>query len=86
MDHVRLYMGCDEELFFKGKINRPDLNLSREFVTEDTDKVERFIERFKELAKEKNFKESTKYGGSEMNLNHFSKLGKYIMEYALCAV
>ena len=40
LDHVMLYMNCDENLLFKGKINRPVLNPVREFVIEHVDKAE----------------------------------------------
>ena len=44
MDHVMLYMDCDEIFLFKDKINSPVLSPAREFVIEQTEKAERFIE------------------------------------------
>jgi len=56
-------------------------------MIEHTGKAEKFIERFKELAKEKNAKsqlktlakEFAKYRDSEMNLDRFNKLDKEIL-------
>jgi len=85
-------MDCDESLLFKGKINMLVLNPAREFVLEHADKVERFIEKFKELTKEKTlsvelrlWRKIAKYGDYELNLDHFNKLDNKILEYVLCA-
>ena len=47
LDHVMLYIDCDEGLLFKDNINRLVLNPARKFVIEHADKAERFVERFK---------------------------------------
>jgi len=54
-DHVMLYMDCDEKALFRGHINRPVMNPSREFVIEHADKAEKFLKTFKEYADEKKF-------------------------------
>jgi len=87
LDHVMLYMDCDKDLTFKDKINSLVQTPARKFVIEQTDKVKRFIERFREVADkniiEKQVETLAKefvYESSEMNLVHFNKLDKEIMD------
>ena len=75
-DHVMLYMDLSEERLFRGIMNRPVLNPSREFVVAQADKAEKFITKFKKYVEEKNFAERvkklsanfTKYGASDKNV------------------
>jgi len=91
-DQVMFYIDCNDILLFKGEINRPVLNSARDFVIEHADKSERFTKKFKGLAKEKNFESQietlaklfAKYEDSELNIDHFNKLDKEILECVLC--
>ena len=56
-DHVMLYMDCDETELFRGVINRPVMNPSREFTLEQADKCARFCDLFRDIAQDKRFKE-----------------------------
>ena len=42
-DHVMLYIDSNERLLFGDIINRPVMNLAREFVLEHTDKCEKIF-------------------------------------------
>lgn len=92
-DHVMLYMDCDEKELFKGIVNRPVMHSAREFVIEHADKCKRFVDKFRELAKEKNFAERTtklaanfrEHGVDADNLNTFHVLDTEIMECMLSA-
>ena len=55
LDHIMLYMDCDEDQLFSGIINRHILNPSREFVIKHADKCEKFVDKFCKCAKEKRF-------------------------------
>ena len=47
LDHVILYMDCDEHMLFGGIINRSVINLSREFVLEHADECKAFLKVFR---------------------------------------
>ena len=88
-----LYMDCDEDVLFKGVLNRPVLNPAREFVIEHADKCEKFLERFRKLAKEKNFEQRIiqlsqdfeKHGASEINLRKFHIIDRELTECMMSA-
>ena len=51
-DHVFTYMDCNEKKLYGGIINRPMHHSAQEFKLEQTNWVERFVKRFRELAEE----------------------------------
>ncbi len=92
-DHVMLYMDVKEDELFRGILNRPVLNPARELVIEQADKCDKFIQRFKELAKEKKFAERIVklrdnfklHGASEININQYIILDTELTQCILSA-
>ena len=74
-----LYIDCDETILFNGIINLPVLNPAREFTIKHADKIEQFLERFRELVEEETFKpyvkklihDFTKYGPIDEFISKF---------------
>ena len=83
-----LYMDINEQKLFRGVMNRPVLNPSREFVVEQADKAEKFIKKFKEFVEEKKFDTRTKklaedfakHGASEKNIETYQILDAEVIE------
>jgi len=86
-------MDCDEKELFRGIINRPVMSPAQEIVIEHTDKCEKILERFRELASEKKFTECVtklaadfeKHGATDINIKRFHILDRKITECILSA-
>jgi hypothetical protein len=91
LDHVILYMDCNENQLFSGIINRPVLNPSWEFAIGHADTWEKFVDTFCKYTKEKKFarrvqalsKSFEQEGPTNDNVNRYQVLDTKITECIL---